>query len=159
LPVARPLLVVTVAILVADEVQAERFETSWVVPSEKFPVAVNCCCVPTSIDGVAGVTVIELSDAFVTVSEAVPDTLPELAVIVVIPPATPVASPFVPPVLLMVATVVEEELHVTELVRFWVLWSLNVPLAMNWDVVLGAMEGAVVVTAIETKVGGGGGPT
>jgi hypothetical protein len=114
--------------------------------------------VPTSIDGAGGVTVIEFSEALVTVSVAVPETLPELAVMVEVPPLTPVASPLVPPALLMVATLVAEEVHVTELVRFCVLWSLSVPVAMNWDVVVGAMDAAVVVTAIETNVGGGGVP-
>ena len=106
---------------VADDVHAERFDTSCVVPSEKLPVAVNCCWVPTSMDGLPGVTVIELSDAFVTVNVDVPDTLPEVAVIVVVPPATPKARPFVPLVLLIVATAAADELHVTEVVRFCVL--------------------------------------
>jgi hypothetical protein len=95
----------------------------------------------------------------VTVSVALPDTDPEVAVIVLVPAATAEAIPMVPLVLLMVATAEEEELHVTELVRFFVLLSLNVPVATNCAVVPGAIEGVVVVTARETSVGGGGGPT
>ena len=152
-------MVVTVATLVADEVQTERFETSCVVPSEKFPVAVNCCWVPTSIVGPDGDTVIELSDALLTVKDALPETPPDVAVIVVFPAATALATPFVPAVLLMVATAVDEELQLTELVRFCVLPSLNVPVATNCAVVVGAIDGVVVATAIELKVGGGGGPT
>ena len=118
LPVARPLLDVTPATFVAEELHVARFEMSCSVPSEKLPVAVNCCWVPTSMDGLVGDTVIELSEALETLSVAVPDTLPELAVIVVVPPATAVATPFVPDVLLIVATVGAEEPHVTEVVRF-----------------------------------------
>jgi hypothetical protein len=151
-------LVVTVATFVVDEVQTERFDTSCVDPSEKFPVAVNCCCVPTSIVGADGDTVIELRDALLTVNEALPETPPDVAVIVAFPAATAVATPFVPAVLLMVATAVADELQFTELVRFCVLPSLNVPVATNWAVVVGAIFAVVVVTAIEFKVGGGGGP-
>lgn len=115
---ANPLLDVTPAIFGAEEVHAARFEMSCVLPSEKLPVAVNCCWVPTSMDGLVGDTVMELSEALETLSVAVPDTLPELAVIVVVPPATAVATPLVPDVLLIVATAGAEEPHVTEVVRF-----------------------------------------
>jgi len=118
LPVARPLLDVTPATFVAEELHVARFEMSCAVPSEKLPVAVNCCWVPTSMDGLVGVTVRELSVALETFSVPVPDTLPELAVIVVAPPETPVATPLVPEVLLIVATAGEEEVHETEVVRF-----------------------------------------
>ena len=120
-PVASPLFEVTVAIFVAEDVQVDRFEMFWVVPSEKFPFAVNCCCVPTSMVGLAGVTVIEFREAFVTVRVADPEMLPMVAVMVALPCATAVAMPFVPPVLLTVATVVEDEFQLTLEVRFWVL--------------------------------------
>jgi hypothetical protein len=103
--------------------------------------------------------VIEFSDAFVTVNAAVPETLPDVAVIVVFPAASALATPFVPDVLLIVATAGDDELQVTELVRFCVLPSLKVPFATNCAVVLGAIDGVEVVTAIELNVGGGGGPT
>jgi hypothetical protein len=45
--------------------------------------------------------------------------LPELAVIIAVPGATPVARP----ALFTVMTEVSEETHVTELVRFAVVWS------------------------------------
>jgi len=56
---------------------------------------------------------------------------PETAWIVVLPLATPVARP----ALVIVAVAVLEEVHVTELVRFWVLLSLEVPVAMYFCVV------------------------
>ena len=56
----------------------------------------------------------------VTVSVAVPETLPDAAVIVVVPAATPAASPFDPPALLIVAIPVLDEPQVTAVVRFCV---------------------------------------
>jgi hypothetical protein len=50
----------------------------------------------------------------------VSETLPDVAVIVVVPAAAAVASPFEPAALLIVATLVLEEFQVTALVRFWV---------------------------------------
>jgi len=45
------------------------------------------------MDAVAGVTVMPVMVGAVTVSAAVPETLPEVALIVDEPPATPVARP------------------------------------------------------------------
>jgi hypothetical protein len=72
---------------------------------------------------------------------------PDVAVIVALPVATPVASP----VLLIVATVVVVELHVTELVKFWVLPSLLVPVAVNCSVAPRTIEELAGVTAIDTS--------
>ena len=36
------------------------------------------------------------------------------------------------------------------------LWSLKVPVAMNWEVAPGVMDAAVVVTARETRDTAGG---
>jgi hypothetical protein len=68
---------------------------------------------PAATDADAGVTAIEVSTGAVTVSVTEPVIVPELAVIVADPCATPVASP----PLLTVATDVADELHVTVLVR------------------------------------------
>ncbi len=65
-----------------------------------------------------------------------------------VPVPTAVASPAV----LIVATVVVNELQVTESVRFCVLVSLNVPVAVNCCVVPLGIEGLVGVTAIDTSV-------
>jgi hypothetical protein len=57
-------------------------------------VAVNCCVpVPAAIEAVDGVTVMPVMVAAVTVRAAVPEALPEEAVIVDEPAATPVARP------------------------------------------------------------------
>ena len=89
----------------------------------------------------------------VTVSPVKPDMLPEVAVMVVLPFATGVASPFEPAALLMVPTDVTEELHVTDDVRFCVLLSEKVPVAVNCWVVPKATTVYVGVTAIDTSVG------
>jgi hypothetical protein len=54
----------------------------------------------------------------VTVSVAVPETLPDVAVIVVDPLATEVANPLEPAALLMAATVAADDFQVTAVVRF-----------------------------------------
>jgi hypothetical protein len=56
----------------------------------------------------------------VTVNAVLPARLPEVADMVVLPTATPVTSPLAE----TPATVGDEELHVTNAVRFWVVPSL-----------------------------------
>ena len=73
------------------------------------------CCATV---GFAGVTAMEIS-GFVTVRVAVPDTDPEVAVIVTLPGATPVARPPVP----MAAIRLFVDCQVAVAVRFWVLPS------------------------------------
>jgi len=68
----------------------------------------------------AGVTARETSTGCPTLSVAEAVIEPELAVMVALPTPVPVANP----VLAMVAVVLEEELQLTALVRFWVLPSL-----------------------------------
>lgn len=63
--------------------------------------------------GLAGVTAIEDSVALVTLSVVSPETVPRVALILVEPTATDVASPLEPAVLVIVATDTSEELHVT----------------------------------------------
>ena len=74
---------------------------------------------------------------------------PEVARIAVLPVATPVASP----VLLIVAAAVLVEVHVTTVVRFWLLPSLKIPMAVNCDVAPAVIEESTGVTAIDTKTG------
>ena len=96
LPVASPLVVVIEATPDGEELQVTRLEMSCLVPSEKLPVAVNCCCVPTLIDGLSGDTLIETRDALVTVRVAVPETPLMLAVIVEVPLANAIVRPSTP---------------------------------------------------------------
>ena len=71
---------------------------------------------PAATEAVVGVTAIEVKTAAVTVNVAEPLIVPDLAVTVVLPCATLVASP----PLLMVAIDLAEEVQVA-VVRFWVV--------------------------------------
>ena len=86
--------------------------------SENVPVAVNCCVHPAIMVGFAGVTARDAIVADVTVRVVEPETLPEMAVIVVWPEATAVTLP-----LLIVATDATEEPQVTDAVIFCVVLS------------------------------------
>ena len=75
---------------------------------------------PAANDAVPGVTEIEVSIGAVTVSVADPLIVPVAALMVVVPFANVAAKP----VLLIVATVVVDDVHVALLVRFFVDPSL-----------------------------------
>ena len=84
-----------------------------------------------------------------TPGEVTPFTL---AVIDVIPTATPVANPRVPAALLIDAKPAFDESHAAVEVRFWVEPSLNVPVAVNCSVAPMAIDGGGFgVTAIEVR--------
>ena len=89
---------------------------SSVPPSVYVPVALNACVVPRANEGFAGVTAMETSAGAVTVSVAVPEIEPEVALI----PALPIATPCASPDPLTVATDSADVLHATEAVRFFV---------------------------------------
>jgi hypothetical protein len=72
---------------------------------------------PAATDGDAGVTAIEVRVAAVTVNVVEPLMVPDLAVMVDVPTATPVASPPA----FTVAIEVDDELQVAELVIFCVV--------------------------------------
>jgi hypothetical protein len=116
-PVARPLTVIE-ATLVLDDFQVTTSVTACVLPSEKVPAAVNCCAMPSGMLALAGVTTIELMTADVTVRVVDPEIVPELAVIVVPPPASAFANPWVGTLELTVATAGFEEVQVALPVRF-----------------------------------------
>jgi hypothetical protein len=79
-----------------------------------------------------------------------PAIAPELAWMVVLPCPTLVAKPL----LLIVAIPVASEFQVAVLVRFCVLLSLYVPVAVNCCVSPKAIEGFAGITRIETSSGG-----
>jgi hypothetical protein len=91
-----------------------------VVPSLYVPVAVKGSVVPAAIDGVAGVTAIEMSEAALTVKLAgvVAVTLPNAALIVPVRPMA--ASELVarPAVVVLIVTPPNDDVHVTPDVRF-----------------------------------------
>lgn len=64
-----------------------------VLPSVYVPVAVNCSLVPSGMVGIAGVTAIETSTAGLMVSVVEPLIVPDVAVTVVLPRATLLATP------------------------------------------------------------------
>src|SRR5271163_3447852 len=147
-PVARPaVVIVAVAVVPDDQVTLDvRF---CVVPSLNVPVAVNCCVAPLVIEGFAGVTAIDCSVAAVTVRTVEPLIDDDVAEIVEVPIAAPLARPAA----LIVAVAVVPEDHVTLDVTFCVEPSLNVPVAVNCCVAPLAIEGFAGVTAIDFKVG------
>ncbi len=73
--------------------------------------------------GIAGVISIDCSTADVTLSVMPAETVPDTAVITVEPTATLVARPFEPAALLIVETVVVDELQTTDVVISWLLLS------------------------------------
>jgi hypothetical protein len=125
-PVASPDVLI-VAVAVVPELQVTVDVRFCVEPSLNVPVAVNCWVAPLVIEGFAGVTAIDCSVAAVTVSTVEPLMDDDFAVIVEVPTPAPLARPAA----LIVAVAVVPELHVTVLVRFCVVPSLNVPVAVN----------------------------
>jgi hypothetical protein len=90
------------------------------------------------------------SVAEVTVSFVEAFALPDAALMVVLPAASAAADPPA----LIVATVVAEEVHVTELVTSCMLPSVKVPLAVNCSICPVAIEGFAGVMANETSAAG-----
>ena len=68
-----------VATVAFDEVHVTEFVKFWVLVSENVPVAVNCCVAPAEIDGLAGVTAIEVRVAAVTFKVVDPVTALDVA--------------------------------------------------------------------------------
>lgn len=143
--VTSPLLLIA-AVAAVEELQSTDSVTSCVLLSLKVPVAVNCLVAPIGIVELAGETESETRAAFVTVTEAVPLTAPELAVTVTLPAATPVASPEE----FTVSKFCAEEDHVTE-GSSWVLPSSKMPVALNCATVPVAMVAVAGVTEMDCR--------
>ncbi len=147
-PVARPELV-----MVATPVLLEFHVTDVVIspnePSEYVAVAVNCCCEPDVIVWFCGVTAMLDMVLLLTVStDAGEITLPDLAVMLLVPSATAVARP----VVLMVAMLVADETHVTVELTSPVELLPNVAVAVYCWVVVGLIWALVGEIASETMV-------
>jgi hypothetical protein len=140
----------TVATVPSEELQCTVVVTSWLLPSANVPVAENCSVVPSATLADDGDTVIETSADAVTASEVEPLTLPDVALMLVVPTATVVARPEV----FTVATAEESDDQVAVLVKSCVLPSLNVPVAVNCCVPPSASEGLGGFTAIDTNMAG-----
>src|SRR5579884_2099001 len=111
-------------------------------PSANFAFAVNCWVFGpakplTEIWATVGVIEIDVTAELVTVTVAVPLTVPEVAVMVEVPAATPVTRPFV----LMVATVASEALHLRLDKWLALLPSALTPVADNCTVCPFTTEG------------------
>ena len=148
LAVARPVLLLIFAIVVLDELQVTDVVITWVVPSKNVPVAMNCWVTPTDTIGLAGVITMEDRGEEITVTVVLPKILPEVAVMVAVPPKTAVARP----VLLTVATDKLDEVQATAGVISRVVPSENVPVAINCWVPPTDMIGLAGVTAMEDRV-------
>ena len=88
--------------------------SSWVLPSSKMPVALNCKVVPVAMVAVAGVRETDCRWAFTTVKSEESVKAPTVAVIVVVPGPTVVA---IPVLALIVATAGDDELQTAPLCR------------------------------------------
>ena len=95
-----------------DDLQTSPLKLLAILPSLKVPLAMNLSNVPCAIRGLEGEMVIETSWAVVTVRPVEPLTEPEAAVMVVVPAAMLVATPW----LLTVATAGLDELQRTDAV-------------------------------------------
>ena len=145
--VAKPLLLI-VTTEIMDEFQVTCEVKSWVVPSENVPVAANCWVDPNIILMLEGVRDMEDRVPDVTVRVVLPEILPKLAEMVVVPVATAVVRPL----LLTVASEVLDELQVTAVVKSKVVLSENVPVAVSCWVDPTDMLGLPGVTEMEVRV-------
>jgi hypothetical protein len=144
-----PVTLLIVAVAGTEDVQVTLGVRFWVELSLYVPVAANCCVVPLAILGTVGVTAIETKAAGVTVSWVEPEMLPSVAVTMVDPTVSPVATP----VAATDATVGVEVLQATAAVRFCFELSEYMPVAVNGFIVPRAMLGVVGVTSMEARVG------
>lgn len=120
------------------------------LPSLNAPVAVNCWVVPSAIEAVPGVTVIETRAAGVIVRFALPLIALEVAVTSAVPSPVLVASPPA----LTVNTVVSLEVHLAVFVRSCVVPPVYVPKAVNCCFVPSAAEALEGDTASVTSAAG-----
>jgi len=112
------------------------------------PVAANCFVFPAGMLGLAGVTEMEDRGTELTVRVVLPEILPEVAVMIVVPAATAVARPL----LLTLATDVLDEPQVTWEVISWLVPSEYVPEAANCWVFPAGTLGLAGVTDMEVRI-------
>jgi hypothetical protein len=141
----------TVAILGFDETQLTVFLRSWVLPSEKCPIASRFSVSFTTRERLAWVIAIEVRTAAVTVTVVAPDTPAWVAVMVALPTAVPVTRPLGS----TVAMSPDDEVQLSKGdVRTCALPSEKVPVAVSSTVVPLAIEGPVGATTIEVRTAG-----
>lgn len=143
-----------VATATSDEVHVTCTVILTTELSVNIPWAANSCEDPRLIDGLMGVTEIEVKVAFVTVRVRGGVALipAKAADTVVLPVATPVATPALSAELLTVATEGVDEVHVTADVKSNCWPSLNAPIAVSWvSMVAGSLRLCGVIL-IERRV-------
>jgi hypothetical protein len=138
----------TVATEVVPEDQVAEDVISHDVLSEYTPVALNWLVKLAGMDGLVGTTMTDCSVAAVTVSVALPETLPEVAEMADEPAFMPIARPPAE----TVATEVVAEDHVTENVMSFDVPSEYEPIAVNWLVWSTGIDRSADVTAIDCRV-------
>jgi hypothetical protein len=116
-----------VAVAGVAEAQVTWLVRFCVVLLENVPVAVNCWVNPAAILGNAGVTAIDVNVAAVTVTVAVPTTVPLVAVMALLPAARPDTNPV--PDTVAAAGVADAQVTVPE--RSLLVLSEYVPVATN----------------------------
>src|SRR5579859_8298930 len=136
----------TVAMPGLLELQAAVAVMSRVLPSLYVPVALNCSLEPKTILGLEGEMAMEVRA--ITVNEVEPVTALKVAEIVVVPGPAAVASPVLAPT---VATPALLDLQVALVVRFCVLPSLYVPVALNCSLEPKTMLGLEGEMAMEVR--------
>src|ERR1700722_16607898 len=131
--------------------QLTSFDKFWVEPSEKVPVAVNCTLVSLAMVALVGEMLRLVSVAEVTCIVPVLLEIPSQDAEIWTEPAPP---PSAYPYWLMVSIWGLLELQMTWLVRFCVVPSEKVPMAVNCCVVPLANVAVLGLIAIETRVAG-----
>jgi hypothetical protein len=148
-PVAT-LLTKPLALMIATPGLDDFHSTNWVMScvllSLNVPVAVNCLVASMGMVELVGAIVSETRVAMVTVTEAVPLIVPEVAVTVAVPAATAVPMP----VEFTVKTLGALDDHCAD-ARICVLPSSNVPVAVNCCSVPFASEAVDGETVIEVR--------
>ena len=150
-PVAHPFVPsksLTVATDTGCDVHPAEPVRSSVLPSANVPVALNCVAVCCAIVAISGVIWIDTRAKASTTNAAEPVTESSCAEIVAVPADCPVTSP----ILSTLATLPDDELHVTAVVIDCVLPSLNVPVAEQASDDAGASTAVAGVTAMEVSV-------
>jgi hypothetical protein len=119
------------------------------LPSEYVPIALSWRAMPTPVEKGLGWNVIDWTMAGLTVTDVLPDVVPEVAVIIAGgPSATAVATPLAA---FTVADAGVSDVQVTLVVKSAVLASVNVPVALNCWVKPSGRFGLDGVTASETR--------
>jgi hypothetical protein len=149
-PMAKPVPLVMNA---GEAFQEATLVTSCWLMSLKVAVAVNCCCFPSAILTVLGLTTNDVVFTFVIVNSALFETPLSDAVITAVPGEEPaVTSPCVGGRLPMLAKFDTGQDHWTNKVRSFVLPSEYFPLAVNDCCVPGAIDTVVGLTWMDCRV-------